>query len=154
ADPQQLAKVTPPPSSPPPLREPPRLTQVTPSPEREILVEEGKSLSFTAEAESPQKDPLRCAWFLDGKKQQEGGKKNWTYRPDFDAAGDKPKEVKVEVTNAAKLTATKTWSVRVADVDQPPRIVQFSPPTPSIDVLKCEGQNFSVQATDPDKEDT
>lgn len=154
ADSERLAAFPPPPPSPPPLREPPRITQVTPSLlEREILVEEGKSLNFTVEAESPQKDTLRYAWFLDGRKQPEGNKKTWTYKPDFEAAGEKPKEVKVEVTNAANLTDKKTWSVRVQDVDQPPRIAQFSPSARSIDVIKGEGLNFSVQAIDPDKED-
>ncbi len=154
-DSKRIAAVTPPPPSPPPLREPPRITQVAPSPpEREIFVEEGKSLNFAVEADSPQKDPLRYAWFLDGRKQQEGNKKTWTYKPDFEAAGERPKEVKVEVTNAANLTDKKIWSVRVQDVDQPPHITKFSPPAPSVDVTKGNVQNFSVQATDPDKEDT
>jgi len=150
---QQFAKATPSPPPAPPLREPPLLAQVSPSPEREILIEEGKNLNFTVEAENPQQGPLRYAWFLDGKKQQEGGKKNWTYKPDFDAAGEKPKEVRVEVTNSAKLTTKQIWSVWVQDVDRPPTVIDASPKRTSIEIEPGAMVNFSVQAVDPDKDD-
>ncbi len=151
--PQQLAKAAPLPPPLPPLREPPRLTQISPPPERELLVEEGKSLNFTVEAESPQQGLLRYAWFLDDKKQQESGKKTWTYKPDFDAAGEKPKEVRVEVTNSAKLTTKQIWSVRVQDVDRPPTVVGISPKGTPVEIEPGATVNFSVQAADPDRDD-
>ncbi len=134
-----------------PLPQFPRITQATPASEDVLTVAEGQRLRFALEAESGDGSLLRYTWLLDGREQTAG--KQWTYRPNFTEGGEKPKEVKAVVTNSDNLTVTRTWQVRVQDVNRPPRITLASPRPEAVAVDSGGVQEFSVMAADPDSDD-
>jgi len=134
-----------------PLPQFPRITQATPASEDVLTVAEGQRLRFALEAESGDGSPLRYTWLLDGREQTAG--KQWTYRPNFTEGGEKPKEIKAAVTNRDNLTVTRTWQVRVQDVNRPPRIALASPRPEAVAVDSGGVQEFSVMASDPDSDD-
>lgn len=149
--PQALVKAVPPPELEPPVLKPPLITQAVPEATVEVAVAEGERLAFAVDAQSVQQSPLRYTWLLDGKKQAEG--KKWTYRPDFDEGGEKPKEVKAVVTDGKAAPVEKTWQVRVQDVNRPPVIDGASPKVGPVEISASEQRSFAIQAADPDKED-
>src|SRR5262249_23155239 len=67
--------------------------------------------------------------------------------------GDAPKQVTALVTDEAHQKAEKTWQVYVLNKDRPPRITSVSPHSEPIEVSPAEATDFSVTATDPDRDD-
>ncbi|MGE0820580.1 MAG: protein kinase [Candidatus Binatia bacterium] len=149
--PQQVAKVTPPPEPSLPALEPPIMTEISPKVTGEVSVAEGERLAFAVEAESTQPKLLKFLWTLDGKKQAEG--KKWTYKPGYEDGGDRPHEVKAIVSDGKNPPREQTWKVRVKDVNRPPVLANASPKAGSVQVSAGETQEFTVQASDPDRED-
>jgi type II secretory pathway predicted ATPase ExeA len=137
----------------PAVRQPPRITRATPArkSKQEVVVAEGKKVRFAVEAESPQKEPLRYVWLLDGHERAKG--KTWTYQPHFDEGGAQLKEVKALVSDQDNLTVERAWRVRVKDVNRPPHITVASPRTNSLEVSDATVLKFSVEAADPDTDD-
>lgn len=155
----ELAKPEPPKPEPPkpelakpdvPLA-PPKLTLVRPEATGELTIAEGKALSFSAEADSAQPQLLKFAWFIDGKKFADG--KKWNYQPSFDDGGDRVREVKVVVTDGKNPPLENVWKVRVEDVDRAPTIGGATPKAGAVTITAGAEQSFSVQASDPDKDD-
>jgi hypothetical protein len=126
------------------------IIRTTPPVSRELVVAEGQRLHFAVEVEG-EEEGVRCVWFLNGKKQAEG--KNWSYHPGFDDAGTDLKRVTVVVGGAANLKEEKTWSVRVQNVDRSPVITRVLPSTDIVEIADGEFPEFSVTASDPDKND-
>ncbi|HXG18535.1 MAG TPA: protein kinase, partial [Methylomirabilota bacterium] len=138
----------------PPLSPTITITQASPD-APELSVAEGDKLAFAVEAKSSSPKSLRYAWFLDDVKKAEG--KQWTYQPDFEEGGDKPKEIKVVVTDGDAQTkesaqpVSQLWRVRVQNVNRPPIIVAMKPEIKGIiEASLGQSQKFIVQASDPD----
>jgi peptidoglycan/xylan/chitin deacetylase (PgdA/CDA1 family) len=74
-------------------------------------VNEGDSLNFTHTSSDPDADALSYSWLLDSVEMSTG--QNWTYSPDFEAAGFH--NVMLVVSDGS-LTATQQWSVTVVNV--------------------------------------
>ncbi|MGH8480207.1 MAG: hypothetical protein ACREXK_11675, partial [Gammaproteobacteria bacterium] len=139
----------------PPAAEPLRLR---PSPDAgaPIALAEGASQTFAIEVQGAVSRPLGYAWFLDDAPQGTGRQAEeptWSYTPDFDAAGERLKEIKVVVTDTEATKAEIRWRVKVLDTNRPPRLVAAMPATQTLTVKSGEAVRFSVQAEDPDRED-
>ncbi len=111
----------------------------------------GSNLPFVVDAESAQPQSLKFAWLLDGKKQTDG--KKWTYQPGYDDGGDRVREVKAVISDGKNAPLEKIWTVRVQDTPRPPVITSVSPKAGSVQMTAGEEQSFTVQASDPDKDD-
>ncbi|MGH7964253.1 MAG: hypothetical protein ACRERD_20925, partial [Candidatus Binatia bacterium] len=120
-------------------------------PAAEVLVAEGQKLAFAIEAESPQNARLGYKWFVNGKKRGEG--KRWNYQPSYDEGGDNLKEVKVSISDGKSPAVERSWQVRVQNVNRPPVILRRLPQDGPVEVTAGESRNFSVVASDPDKDD-
>ena len=57
------------------------------------------------------------------------------------------------ISDGKNAPLEKTWTVRVQDTPRPPVITSVSPKAGSVQMTAGEGQNFTVQASDPDKDD-
>ncbi|MGE0681788.1 MAG: hypothetical protein AB7P69_12935 [Candidatus Binatia bacterium] len=115
------------------------------------ILEEGKELPFSIEVESTQPKSVRYAWFIDGSRQSDD--KQWIYKPGFDEADEKRKEVKVEVTDGAAQAVERIWQVLIENVNQDPRIVERKPETEMVETTAGTTPKFEVKAVDPDKGD-
>ncbi|MGH8565839.1 MAG: hypothetical protein ACREXW_17800, partial [Gammaproteobacteria bacterium] len=124
----------------------------SPDPGAPIEVEEGASQTFAIEIEGPVSGQLGYAWFLDDAPQV-SGRPTWPYTPDFDAAGERLKEIKVVVSDAGAVTAETRWRVKVLDTNRPPQLVAATPATRTLTVKSGETLRFSIQAEDPDRDD-
>jgi hypothetical protein len=135
----------PPPS--PPLR-------VTPIPDAgtPITIAEGGSQLFELKVEGSVSAPLRYVWFLDDVVQAEGPA--WFYGPDFRAADERPKEVKVVVSDAGARSAEIRWRVQVVDTNRSPRILAAMPTMQALTLKPGETVRFAVQGEDPDSDDS
>ena len=132
---------------------PPTITKTMPASGQEVVVEEGKPLTFAVVADSAGKGTLRYSWLVDGKVQA-ATEPQWTYIPGFSDGAEQPKQVKVSIIDRDNQTVTETWKVRVHDVNQPPSIVRASPDAErSVEVIAGGVQDFMVKATDPDRDD-
>jgi len=129
------------------------ITRTSPPTTQEVIVEEGKSLTFAVGTEDAGKEALRYSWRIDGKAQSASGEQ-WVYRPGFSDATEKPKTVEVIVANRENQTVKETWQVRVQNVNQPPNIVKTSPGAgQTVQVASGGVQDFTVNAADPDRDD-
>ncbi len=149
---QNVAKVSPPAPVAPPVVNPPSIIQALPKPGREVSVAEGEKLAFAVDARSAQPETLRYTWFLNGEKRAEG--KKWLYQPGYEEGGKGAKEVKVVVTDGKTAPAEQRWTVQVDDVDRPPVITGTTPKAGVVEVASGETPSFSIQAADPDKDDS
>ena len=84
---------------------------------------------------------------------RQGEGPTWSYTPDFDAAGERLKEIKVVVSDADAVKAEIRWRVKVLDTNRPPRLVAAMPTTQTLTVKSGETVRFSVQGEDPDRDD-
>src|SRR5262249_16672460 len=76
--------------NPPP--KPLQLTQATPDPAGEVVVDEGKDHTFVVIADAAAPSTLQYSWRVDDQEKFSGtGKEaaSWTYRPRFDEGGGK-----------------------------------------------------------------
>lgn len=152
SSPQEFAATPPPVALPPP--QPPRLTRFSPAleePPRTLQVAEGQTLAFSVEAESETPQTLRFTWFLDGAERGKG--KRWVYKPGFEDSSPQAKEVKVIVSDGAHQSVEHSWRVIVQETDRPPQITASTPASKTLEVTAGSIVDFSVDATDPDKED-
>ena len=112
-----VPEATPPPAVEPtaPVPEPLRLK---PSPDAgaPIALAEGASQTFAIDVQGTVSRPLRYTWFLDGAPQgigRQGEGPTWSYTPDFDAAGERLKEIKVVVSDPEAGETAIRWRVKV-----------------------------------------
>jgi hypothetical protein len=61
--------------------------------------------------------------------------------------------VTVQISDREGHTAERSWQVRVQDVNRPPFIAAASPPVDTLEIAAGEEQSFSIDTTDPDKDD-
>ena len=146
---------TPPPRAKPP---PPERLKFMPSPDAgaPIALAEGASQTFAIDVQGTVSRPLRYTWFLDGAPQGIGRQSEgptWSYTPDFDAAGERLKEIKVVVSDAEAGETAIRWRVKVLDTNRPPHLVAAMPTTQTLTVKSGETVRFSVQGEDPDRDD-
>jgi len=130
--------------------QPPLITRATPVGE-ELTVAEGQMVMFDVEATSAQPEPLQYVWLLDGQEHAQGSR--WHYRPEVDEGKAKPKTVTVRVTDRERHTVERTWQLTIHHVNRPPVFTTASPSVRRLTLSPEAEQNFSVQATDPDKDD-
>jgi len=139
----------------PPAPEPLRLTP-NPDAGAPIALAEGASQTFAIDVQGEVSRPLRYTWFLDDAPQgtaRQGEEATWAYTPDFDAAGERLKEIKVVVSDADAVKAEIRWRVKVLDTNRPPHLVAAMPTTQTLTVKPGETVRFSVQGEDPDRDD-
>lgn len=135
----------------PPVLPPPVITRVTPVGNAPTLAE-GQQLAFAVEAESAQQQPLQYLWLLDGQVQARGPR--WTYKPQFDGGGTTAKTVTVRVLDREQHAVERSWSLSVQHVNRAPTIARLTPPPPTFTIPVGGEQAFSIEATDPDKNDS
>ncbi len=130
------------------LRRPPApLTLVRAEPQTEaVQVAEGKDVAFTAEANG--NGPLRYEWTLEGRHVSQ--KKEWSYKPTASEGGEKPKTVKLLISDQAGQQIEKRWQVTVAHTNHPPQIVTVVPSGEAFELTTGASQEFRVEASDPD----
>lgn len=132
---------------------PPTITKTMPASGKEVVIEEGKPLTFAVVADNAGKGTLRYSWLVDGKVQAATGPQ-WTYTPRFSDGAEQPKQIKVIVTDSDNQAVVETWQVRAREINQPPSIVRASPGAErAVEVTAGGVQDFTVKATDPDRDD-
>jgi len=125
------------------VNRPPTIDTFTPA-DTTPDVDEGQNLEFTHTSSDPDTDPLSYSWLLDDVEKS--ADQNWTYSPDFNAAG--PHNVTLVVSDG-NLTDSQEWAVTVNDVNRAPVIDTYYPPTnPSI--TEEQSQVFNITYSDPD----
>ncbi len=143
--------------SPPPQAEqpapPPKPLRVTPSPEARapLTLAEGASQTFALKLKEPVSQPLRYTWFIDGIKQTQTP--DWTYTPDFDAAAERFKEVKVVIVDPRDRKAEVRWQIQVVNTNRPPRVATATPAVRTLALASGQTAQFAVQGSDPDRDD-
>lgn len=132
---------------------PPTIMKTMPASTQEVVIEEGKAQTFAVVADNAGAGALRYSWRVDGQVQTATGPQ-WTYIPGFSDGAEQPKQIKVSIIDRENQTVTETWQVRVHDVNRPPSIVRVSPDVErSVEMSAGEVQDFTVKATDPDRDD-
>lgn len=130
-------------------RPPTPLTLVRAEPQIEaVQVAEGKDLAFAAEATG--NGPLRYEWTLEGHRVSQ--EKEWSYKPTVSEGGDKPKTVRLLVSDQAGQQIEKHWQVTVAHTNHPPQIVTRAPTGETLELAVGISQEFHIKATDPDND--
>jgi len=101
------------------VRRPPTpLTLVRAEPQTEaVQVAEGKDVAFAAEANG--NGPLRYEWTLEGRRVSQ--EKEWSYKPTASEASEKPKTVKLSISDQAGQQLEKYWQVTVAPANRSSR---------------------------------
>lgn len=136
------------PEPPPPANQPPRILAWSPR-ASEITLREGEALDFSIEAIDPEGDPdLRYRWLLDNSLVATGP--SWRYQPDFDAGGDHT--LRAEVIDDQGATATRQWSLTVADVNRAPELTRATPAQQAL-ISETGDAEFQIEVTDPDRDD-
>lgn len=142
---QQWTVAVTPASLPPPL-----IARATPA-GKELTVAEGDKLAFAVEAASAQPEPLQYVWLLDGQARARGP--HWTYQPGFEEGGAQPKVVTVRITDREQRTIEQIWRLSIQDVNRAPIFTTVSPATHTLTLSPETEQSFSIQASDPDRND-
>ncbi|MGH8568111.1 MAG: hypothetical protein ACREXU_08830, partial [Gammaproteobacteria bacterium] len=134
---------------------PPKPLTVTPSPEAgaPLTLAEGASQTFSLKLVEPVSQPLRYTWFLDRKKQAQTQTQDWIYTPDFDAAAERFKEVKVVIVDPRDRKAEVRWQIQVVNTNRPPRVSTTTPAVQTLTLDPGQTAQFSVQGSDPDRAD-
>src|SRR5713226_3129824 len=130
------------------LRRPPApLTLVRAEPQIEaVQVAEGKDVAFTAEANGA--EPLRYEWTLEGRRVSQ--EKECSYKPTASEGSEKPKTVKLLISDQAGQQIEKRWQVTVAHTNRPPQILTMAPSGETLELATGTSQEFRVEASDPD----
>lgn len=143
--------------SPTPVSKPLQITQATPDPAGEVIVDEGKDHTFVVVADSADLNTLQYSWQVDGQEEFSGTGKEaaaWTYHPRFDEGGGEDKRIEVVVTDAKQQTTSTNWRVQVRNINRPPQITMASPPSEKpLTVGTGEEKEFTIEAKDPDDGD-
>jgi hypothetical protein len=123
----------------------PEITGV--SPDGDQAMSEGSSLVFSVNVTDPDEDPIGYMWTVDGVLQGSSTSSSFTYRTDYNSAGDHL--VMVTAVDTGSLSAVQEWTVHVKDADRPPLLTGWEPkddPT----LMETQEQLFSVIASDED----
>lgn len=146
--PATAARVAPPPVQ--PAVEPWRIASSKPAGDA-VTGLENKPLDFAIEPAGPQGAVAAVQWLLDGAPVATDATA-WTYKPDFDAAGDHT--VVARIDRGASADQTHTWKVRVEDVNRNPVLTKTMPdPKKAIDAKVGDSLAFTAEARDDDRDD-
>jgi hypothetical protein len=107
-------------------------------------VDEGSSLAFNHTSSDPDGDALSYSWLLDDIEQATS--QNWTYTPSHEDAGFHNVTL---VVSDGKLTDSQEWNVTVSNINRPPIISDYHPPS-NPTIFEGESQEFNVTYHDPD----
>jgi hypothetical protein len=107
-------------------------------------VDENSSLVFEHTSSDADGDGLFYSWQLDGFEM--ATTQNWTYWPDFDAAGSHNVTL---VVSDGELFDSQEWSVLVVNVNRAPIIDSYLPPGDSV-ISEGDSEEFYVACYDPD----
>lgn len=127
-----------------PVNDPPAICAHSPE-DNKVPVPEGGSQPFAIWATDADDVDLTAAWYLDRIKLAEGF--NFTYQPDFNAAGRHT--LKVEVSDSID-SANYNWTVTVANVNRPPVDVNITSPPNGSKFQEGDLVIFFTSANDPD----
>ncbi|MEM2869225.1 MAG: hypothetical protein QW379_02225 [Thermoplasmata archaeon] len=122
---------------------PPRI--ISQSPPSEVSMDEGSSRSFSVEVLDPDNDPLTGRWLLDGV-QVASGTLSFAYRPDHTQSGVHTLTFSV---SDGVLSSSASWTVTVRDVNRPPEVERFNPPSP-VPLRTGETVRLEARVADPD----
>jgi predicted Ser/Thr protein kinase len=142
-----VTAVRPPRAEPPP---PPPLVRAF-SPEAETVdVAEGTEREFRIVLSDPEPKSATIEWVL-GDAIVARDTRAWTYRPDYDVAGEKILTLEARVAANGGASAWQRWSVRVTDTNRAP-IVKTASPDPLRPLAFKPGTAVAlrVDAADPD----
>jgi len=103
-------------------------------------------VAFTAEANGA--GPLRYEWTLEGRRVSQ--EKEWSYKPTASDGSEKPKTVKLLISDQAGQQIEKRWQVTVAHTNRPPQILTMAPSGETLELATGTSQEFRVEASDPD----
>ena len=120
------------------------------SPEADALtVTENSAQEFIIDSIDPDGDEVTVQWKLDnrtipGTRDQS----SVTYSPDYNSSG--VHVLKAQMTDSLGGVTERAWTVTVANVNRPPRIVSYSPSANSAQIQEGKTAMFTISAFDPD----
>jgi hypothetical protein len=107
-------------------------------------VDEGDSLEFEHVSSDPDGDVLFYSWLLDDFEM--ATTQNWTYWPDYEAAGTRNVTL---VVSDGDLYDLQQWSVTVVNVNRAPIVESYDPLDDPV-ISEGASQEFDVNCYDPD----
>ncbi|MGQ9582586.1 MAG: PKD domain-containing protein [Thermoplasmatota archaeon] len=116
----------------------------------EVEMDEGSTVTLTADAVDVDGDALTFTWELDGSGLNHTLPK-YDFGPGFSSSGTH--RVSCAVEDGRGHSVSREWTIAVRDVNRPPVIDLAKPELESVSVLEGEGVSFSILAHDPDGDD-
>jgi hypothetical protein len=107
-------------------------------------VDEGSSLAFEHTSSDPDGDMLFYSWLVDDFEM--ATTQNWTYWPDYEAAGTRNVTL---VVFDGDLYDLQQWSVTVVNVNRAPIVESYDPLDDPV-ISEGASQEFDVNCYDPD----
>jgi hypothetical protein len=114
-----------------------------------INIKEGGHQNFSVQAEDPDSDAMTYAWSVDGVLQPAARTAAFTYFADHLSNGTH--KVMATVNDTTNGSATRTWTVKVEDVNQPPLITEYSPKD-KMTIIETQTLDFNIVAVEPDNQ--
>ncbi len=125
----------------------PTITERTPDSDV-VLLAEGDSTTLSIVAVDPDADDLTYRWAIGGTPQDGETGPSLVFETGFSSNGSY--EVEAAVEDGRGGFDTTSWTIHVAEVNQPPLITASTPAAATAGVLENSTLNFSVTASDPD----
>jgi hypothetical protein len=110
---------------------------------------QGTTMTYKIVATDPDGTALTYTWFVNGTAVSGISGPELVFNATFDKIGNY--NIKVEVSDG-RYTVNKTWSLGVDRTDRPPVIIVFEPQNASFERFDGVPTNFSITATDSDKD--
>ena len=127
------------------VNDPPRLTGAVPA--QDLAVNESQPVDFGVTASDPESGPVvNYTWYLDGVQAIQGVS-SYTYKPDFNSAGNHTVMVSV---GDGELFTTRSWNVSVLNMNREPTDVNVSSPKPGDIFTEGTPVPFEGSAIDAD----
>jgi hypothetical protein len=114
-----------------------------------VNIKEGGHQNFSVEAADPDDDPLSYCWTVDGGIQIAAKTNSFTYSADFFSNGSH--KVSVAVYDTGNGSASRTWTVKVENVNQPP-LIKESSPKDKVAIIETQTLDFSIVTADADNQ--
>ena len=110
---------------------------------------QGTTMTYKVVATDPDGSALNYKWFINGTAVPGITGPEFVFNATFDKIGNYI--IKVEV-NDGRYTLNKTWTLEVKATNRPPVIISYEPQNTSFERFDGVPTNFSITATDPDKD--
>ncbi len=131
----------------------PKIVEITPPLEKQIVFEEGKPQTFTVTVDAAGAQSLRYEWYVGESKRQTTSESQWTYEPGYDEGEDSAKSITVVLRESEQERDRRVWkNVVVQNRPQPPKLRQLSPAEQTIEATGGQELTFSVEVSDVDND--